>query len=173
MNNLFFGKLKIDNRIYKNLKGLIFEFFSRTTVQIFFFPLMFYIWGTEYTGIWIFLTSISAFAAVTNMDPGEFTRQHMILNYNNKIENQKIYSNSFLAAALTNKLGVFVSTPKNVFPKAVERNKIKRRIKSIMFELGFSSNTFGLKLVIRKDFLALDYKEAYNEIKAVTEKAYL
>ena len=86
---------------------------------------------------------------------------------------KKIYSSSFLAAALTNKLGVFVSTPKNIFPKAVERNKIKRRIKSIMFELGFSSNAFGLKLVIRKDFLALDYKEAYNEIKAVTEKAYL
>ena len=86
---------------------------------------------------------------------------------------KKIYSNNFLAAALTNKLGVFVSTPKNVFPKAVERNKIKRRIKSIMFELGFSSNAFGLKLVIRKDFLDLNYKEAYNEIKAVTEKAYL
>lgn len=107
MNNLFFGKLKIDNRIYKNLKGLIFEFFSRTTVQIFFFPLMFYIWGTEYTGIWIFLTSISAFAAVTNMDPGEFTRQHMILNYNNKIENQKIYSNSFIIT-LINSLFFFL-----------------------------------------------------------------
>ena len=86
---------------------------------------------------------------------------------------KKIYSNNFLAAALTNKLGVFVSTPKNVFPKAVERNKIKRRIKSILFEVGFSSNAFGLKLVIRKDFLALDYKEAYNEIKAVTKKACL
>ena len=86
---------------------------------------------------------------------------------------KKIYSNNFLAAALTNKLGVFVSTPKSIFPKAVERNKIKRRIKSIMFEVGFSSNAFGLKLVIRKDFLALDYKEAYNEIKAVTKKACL
>lgn len=96
MINFIFSKFKMNNRIYKNLKGLLFEFFSRTIVQIFFFPLMFYIWGAEYTGIWIFLTSISAFAVIANMDPCEFTRQHMILNYNNKIEKQKIYSNSFI-----------------------------------------------------------------------------
>ena len=100
MNNLIFGKFKINNRIYKNLKGLFLEFFSRTAIQIFFFPLMFYIWGTEYTGVWIFLTSISAFAAITNMNPDEYTRQHMILNYNNKIEKQKIYSNSFIIALI-------------------------------------------------------------------------
>ena len=100
MNNLIFGKFKINNRIYKNLKGLLFEFFSRTAIQIFFFPLMFYIWGTEYTGVWIFLTSITTFAALTNVNPDEYTRQHMILNYNNKIEKQKIYSNSFIIALI-------------------------------------------------------------------------
>jgi hypothetical protein len=107
MNNFIFSKFKMNNRIYKNLKGLLFEFFSRTIVQIFFFPLMFYIWGAEYTGIWIFLTSISAFAVIANMDPSEFTRQHMILNYNNKIEKQKIYSNSFIIT-LINSLFFFL-----------------------------------------------------------------
>ena len=107
MNNLIFGKFKINNRIYKNLKGLLLEFFSRTTIQIFFFPLMFYIWGTEYTGIWIFLTSITTFAALTNLNPDEFIRQHMILNFDNKIEKQKIYSNGFIIA-LINSLFFFL-----------------------------------------------------------------
>ena len=107
MNHLIFGKYKINNRIYKNLKGLLIEFFSRTTIQIFFFPLMFYIWGTEYTGIWIFLTSITTFAALTNLNPDEFIRQHMILNFDNKIEKQKIYSNGFIIA-LINSLFFFL-----------------------------------------------------------------
>ena len=80
---------------------------------------------------------------------------------------KKIYSSNFVAASLTGKLGVFVSTPKNVFPKAVDRNKIKRRIKSIIFDTGFDSASFGVKLIVREDFLALDYKEAYNEISTV------
>ena len=107
MNNLIFSKYKINNRIYKNLKGLLLEFFSRTTIQIFFFPLMFYIWGTEYTGIWIFLTSITTFAALTNLNADEFIRQHMILNFDNKIEKQKIYSNGFIIA-LINSLFFFL-----------------------------------------------------------------
>ena len=107
MNHLIFSKYKINNRIYKNLKGLLLEFFSRTTIQIFFFPLMFYIWGTEYTGIWIFLTSITTFAALTNLNPDEFIRQHMILNFDNKIEKQKIYSNGFIIA-LINSLFFFL-----------------------------------------------------------------
>ena len=86
---------------------------------------------------------------------------------------KKIYSSDYLAASLTNKLGVFVSTPKNVFPKAVQRNKIKRRIKSLVNDLGFSSSVFGIRFIIRKDFLALDYKGAYNEIDAVIKKAFL
>ena len=86
---------------------------------------------------------------------------------------KKVYSSNFVAASLTKKVGVFISTPKNIFPKAVDRNKIKRRIKSIIFKIGFCSRNFGIKLIIRKDFLALNYKEAYNEISAAMEKAVL
>ena len=86
---------------------------------------------------------------------------------------KKIYSTSFVAASLTEKSGVFISTPKKIFPKAVDRNKIKRRIKSIIFDTGFESTSFGIKLIVREDFLALNYKEAYNEISAVIKKAVL
>ena len=86
---------------------------------------------------------------------------------------KKIYSSNFIAASLTGKSGVFISTPKKIFPKAVDRNKIKRRIKSIIFDTGFESTSFGIKLIVREDFLALNYKEAYNEISAVIEKAVL
>ena len=86
---------------------------------------------------------------------------------------KKIYSSNFVAASLTGKLGIFISTPKNIFPKAVDRNKIKRRIKSIIFDKDFCPDSFGIKLVVRKDFLALNYKEAYNEITEVMKKAVL
>ena len=86
---------------------------------------------------------------------------------------KKIYSTNFVAASLTGKSGVFISTPKKIFPKAVDRNKIKRRIKSIIFDTGFDSRSFGIKLIVREDFLALNYKEAYNEISAVIKKAVL
>ena len=86
---------------------------------------------------------------------------------------KKIYSNNFVAASLTGKFGIFISTPKNVFPKAVDRNKIKRRIKSIIFDAGFDPASFGIKMIVRKDFLALNYKEAYNEVSAVLKKAVL
>ena len=86
---------------------------------------------------------------------------------------KKIYSTNFVAASLTRKSGVFISTPKKIFPKAVDRNKIKRRIKSIIFNVGFDPASFGIKIIVRKDFLALNYKEAYNEISAVIKKAVL
>ena len=86
---------------------------------------------------------------------------------------KKIYSSNFVAASLTSKLGVFISTPKNVFPKAVDRNKIKRRIKSIIFDAGFDPASFGIKIIVRKDFLALNYKEAYNEVSELLKKAVL
>ena len=86
---------------------------------------------------------------------------------------KKIYSSNFVAASLTGKLGVFISTPKNVFPKAVDRNKIKRRIKAILLDAGFDPASFGIKIIIRKDFLALNYKEAYNEVSEVLKKAVL
>ena len=86
---------------------------------------------------------------------------------------KRIHSSNFVAASLTGKLGVFISTPKNVFPKAVDRNKIKRRIKSIIFDVGFGPASFGIKIIVRKDFLALNYKEAYNEVSAALKKAVL
>ena len=86
---------------------------------------------------------------------------------------KKIYSSNFIAASLTGKLGVFISTPKKIFPKAVDRNKIKRRIKSIIYDADFDPDSFGIKLVIRRDFLDLSYKEAYNEISAILKKAVL
>ena len=86
---------------------------------------------------------------------------------------KRIYSSNFIAASLTNKFGVFISTPKSVFPKAVDRNKIKRRIKSIIFDVGFDASSYGIRLIVRKDFLALNYKEAYNEIDGVIKKAFL
>ena len=86
---------------------------------------------------------------------------------------KKIYSSNFIAASLTGKSGVFISTPKKIFPKAVDRDKIKRRIKSIIFDTGFDSASFGVKLIVREDFLALNYKEAYNEISTVIKKAVL
>ena len=86
---------------------------------------------------------------------------------------KKIYSTNFVAASLTGKSGVFISTPKKIFPKAVDRNKINRRIKSIIFDAGFDPASFGIKIIVRKDFLALNYKEAYNEIDGVIKKAFL
>ena len=86
---------------------------------------------------------------------------------------KKIYSSTFIAASLTGKLGVFISTPKKIFPKAVDRNKIKRRIKSIIYDADFDPDSFGIRLVIRRDFLDLSYKEAYNEISAILKKAVL
>ena len=107
-----------------------------------------------------------------SLEEEERVEKFYLLNLSLK-QFKKIYSSNFVAASLTGKLGVFISTPKNVFPKAVDRNKIKRRIKSIVFDAGFAPASFGVKLIIRKDFLALNYKEAYNEISAVMKKAVL
>ena len=107
-----------------------------------------------------------------SLEEEERVEKFYLLNLSLK-QFKKIYSSNFVAASLTGKLGVFISTPKNVFPKAVDRNKIKRRIKSIIFDMGFESSSFGIKLIVREDFLDLNYKEAYNEISAVIKKAVL
>ena len=39
--------------------------------------------------------------------------------------------------------------------------------------MGFDASSFGIRLIVRKDFLALNYKEAYNEIDGVIKKAFL
>ena len=107
-----------------------------------------------------------------SLEEEERVERFYLLNLSLK-QFKKIYSSNFVAASLTKKPGVFISTPKNIFPKAVDRNKIKRRIKSIVFDTGFDSASFGIKLIVREDFLALNYKEAYNEISAVIKKAVL
>jgi len=58
MNYLIFSKYKINNRIFKNVNSYIYTFFSKIFSQILYIPLMFYFWGVEATGVWIFLTSI-------------------------------------------------------------------------------------------------------------------
>ena len=107
-----------------------------------------------------------------SLEEEERAEKFYLLNLSLK-QFKKIYSSNFVAASLTGKSGVFISTPKKFFPKAVDRNKIKRRIKSIIFDTGFESTSFGIKLIVREDFLALNYKEAYNEISAVIKKAVL
>ena len=107
-----------------------------------------------------------------SLEEEERVEKFYLLNLSLK-QFKKIYSSNFVAASLTGKLGVFISTPKNVFPKAVDRNKIKRRIKSIIFDAGFDPASFGIKIIVRKDFLALNYKEAYNEVSAILKKAVL
>ena len=107
-----------------------------------------------------------------SLEEEERVEKFYLLNLSLK-QFKKIYSSNFVAASLTGKLGVFISTPKNVFPKAVERNKIKRRIKSVIFDEGFNPTSFGIKIIVRKGFLALNYKEAYNEVSAVLKKAVL
>ena len=107
-----------------------------------------------------------------SLEEEERVEKFYLLNLSLK-QFKKIYSSNFVAASLTKKLGVFISTPKNIFPKAVDRNKIKRRIKSIIFDTGFDSESFGIRLIVREDFLALNYKEAYNEISAIIKKAVL
>ena len=107
-----------------------------------------------------------------SLEEEERVEKFYLLNLSLK-QFKKIYSSSFVAASLTEEPGVFISTPKNIFPKAVDRNKIKRRIKSVVFDVGFNSTSFGIKIIVRKDFLALNYKEAYNEIIAVMKKAVL
>lgn len=86
---------------------------------------------------------------------------------------KKFHSSNYVAAATTKSLGVFISTPKKIFPRAVDRNKIKRRIKAALFEIGYKPIVPGLRLIVRKDFLALTYKEAYNEIDNVIKKVAL
>ena len=107
-----------------------------------------------------------------SLEEEERVEKFYLLNLSLK-QFKKIYSSNFVAASLTGKHGVFISTPKNIFPKAVDRNKIKRRIKSIIFDAGFDPASFGIKIIVREDFLALNYKEAYNEVSAVLKKAVL
>ena len=94
MNYLIFSKYKINNRIFKNVKSYIYTFFSKIFSQILYIPLMFYFWGVEATGVWIFLTSILNSVNIFNINASEYSFQELILTNKKNIEN--IYSNSLI-----------------------------------------------------------------------------
>ena len=61
-----------------------------------------------------------------------------------------------------------ISVPKNIFGKAVVRNKIKRQIKSVYFEESLAVEGTLILIMVYKPFLSLDYKELSLEMgKAV------
>tara|TARA_B100000963_G_scaffold297871_1_gene269434 strand:+ start:1371 stop:2657 length:1287 start_codon:yes stop_codon:yes gene_type:complete len=81
-------------RVFKNLKSYIYIFFSKIFSQILFIPLMFYFWGVEATGIWIFLTSTINSINVFNINVSEYSFQKVILSSKSKLN--AIYSNSLI-----------------------------------------------------------------------------
>ena len=81
-------------RIFKNFKSYIYTFFSKIFSQILYIPLMFYFWGVEATGVWIFLTSILNSVNIFNINASEYSFQELILTNKKNIEN--IYSNSLI-----------------------------------------------------------------------------
>ncbi len=61
-----------------------------------------------------------------------------------------------------------ISVPKNIFGKAVVRNKIKRQIKSVYFEEGLAAKETLILIMVYKSFLSMSYKELSLEMsKAV------
>ena len=61
-----------------------------------------------------------------------------------------------------------ISVPKNIFGKAVVRNKIKRQIKSVYFEEGLAAKETLILIMVYKPFLSMSYKELSLEMgKAV------
>ena len=90
-----------------------------------------------------------------------------------------IYSSKYFAASVVSKSGFFVSTPRKIFPRAVDRNKIKRTLKgayrdvlrkewefanSLIDEFNWDRETFGLRFVVKEKFLSLKYDQVYNEV---------
>jgi len=85
-------------RIFKNLKSYFFVFFSKISSQIVFIPLMFYFWGVETTGIWLFLASSINSINVLNINVSEYSFQKVILS--DKSNLNKLYSNSLIITLL-------------------------------------------------------------------------
>ena len=95
---------------------------------------------------------------------------------------KKIYSSKYFAASVVSKSGFFVSTPRKIFPRAVDRNKIKRTLKgayrdvlmkewefanSLIDEFNWGGEAFGLRFVVKEKFLSLKYDQVYNEVLSV------
>ena len=87
--NIFINDFK---RIKKNLLSFVSDFFLRTIVQIFYYPLMLLSWGIETTGTWIFVSSIPLLINIIIVDSSLYARQKIIITRIN--EHDHIYSNS-------------------------------------------------------------------------------
>ena len=102
-NNIFIKDIK---RIKKNLYSFISDFFSRTIVQVFYYPLMLLSWGIETTGTWLFLSSIPVLMNVLSISPSLYVRQKIIIT--NKDEHDPIYSNSLFLLFFNNIVFLFI-----------------------------------------------------------------
>ena len=102
-NNIFIKDIK---RIKKNLYSFISDFFSRTIVQVFYYPLMLLSWGIETTGTWLFLSSIPVLMNVLSISPSLYVRQKIIIT--NKDEHDPIYSNSLFLLFVNNIIFLFI-----------------------------------------------------------------
>ena len=91
-------KIKDKLRITKNIISFIVIFSSKTISSIIYLPLMFYFWGLESTGIWIFLNSTINFVNIINLNSNQYSFQKIILIDKKKIN--ELYSNSFIISAL-------------------------------------------------------------------------
>lgn len=92
-------KIKDKLRIIKNIISFIVIFSSKTVSSIIYLPLMFYFWGLESTGIWIFLNSTINFVNIINLNSNQYSFQKIILIDKKKIN--ELYSNSFIISTLT------------------------------------------------------------------------
>ena len=66
------------------------SFFSKIFSQILYIPLMFYFWGVEATGVWIFLTSILNSVNIFNINASEYSFQELILTNKKNIVGKHI-----------------------------------------------------------------------------------
>ena len=68
-----------------------------------------------------------------------------------------IYSSKYFAASVVSKSGFFVSTPRKIFPRAVDRNKIRRRIKAALNNINLKAS--GNYLIVYKSLEIMPYQE--------------
>ena len=94
----FFKKNEI-TRIKKNIQGNLVRVSSLFLIQLFYLPLMIYIWGVEKTGYWFYLLAIPSLLSFWKLNFSEVSKQELIIRKNaNKNE---IYTISFLFTFIT------------------------------------------------------------------------
>tara|TARA_B110000305_G_scaffold49699_1_gene53598 strand:- start:1883 stop:3214 length:1332 start_codon:yes stop_codon:yes gene_type:complete len=97
MINFLKNKDKI--RITKNISGNSIRVFSLFLVQLFYLPMMFYLWGIEKTGYWLYLLAIPNLLSFWKLNFTEAAKQELIIKKN--INRNEVYSISFLFCCLT------------------------------------------------------------------------